>query len=211
MLRRLVRNISALTGRNDLLAAVGRPPRAIARSVIANPGEVDKLLAVSENWLRTIILLAYHAGMRRTDAMRCAPIHWNPETKMLTLEQQKTRRQLTIPATEQLASWLNHSPEGDPQTPFYILHRRAPISHRGLSQAWMKAKQRAGVNRDLWLHDLRRTVAVSLYEVSKDLRVVEQMLGHTSLASTIHYLEHRDPTKLKPYMDAIFKPRGPVQ
>ncbi len=60
----------------------------------------------------------------------------------------------------------------------------------------------------------RRTLAVSLYEVSKDLRVVEQMLGHQSLTSTVRYLEHRDPAKLKPYLDSIHKPtpeRDPVK
>jgi site-specific recombinase XerD len=54
-------------------------------------------------------------------------------------------------------------------------------------------------------------LAVSLYEISKDLRVVEQMLGHGSLNSTIHYLEHRDPEKLKPYLDALFIPKGRLQ
>lgn len=51
---------------------------------------------------------------------------------------------------------------------------------------------------------------MSLYDISKDLRIVEQMLGHTSLRSTIQYLEHRDPAKLRPYLDAIHRPKTEV-
>ncbi len=77
----------------------------------------------------------------------------------------------------------------------------------GIGRAWQKAKKKAHANPSLWMHDLRRTAAVALYEVSKDLRVVEQMLGHKSLSSTITYLEHRDPGKLRPYLEAIYKPK----
>jgi hypothetical protein len=37
------------------------------------------------------------------------------------------------------------------------------------------------------------------------------MLGHHSLRTTTAYLEHRDPAKLKPYLDAIYIPKGRVQ
>jgi hypothetical protein len=36
------------------------------------------------------------------------------------------------------------------------------------------------------------------------------MLGHQSLTTTVRYLEHRDPAKLKPYLDAIHRPTTKV-
>jgi integrase len=80
-----------------------------------------------------------------------------------------------------------------------------------LNKSWNRLKKTTGADRALNFHDLRRTTAVALYEVSKDLRVVEQMLGHQSLGSTVRYLEHRDPAKLRPYLDSIHKPTGRVQ
>jgi integrase/recombinase XerD len=156
--------------------------------------------------LKTIILLAAHAGFRRSDCLRIAPVHWNPIGRTITIAQQKTGQQITVPLSDKLTSWFEHTPEGDTATPFYQLHRGTPITPAGLNSAFAAARRRAKVNDQLTLHDLRRTLAVSLYEVSKDLRVVEQMLGHTSLGSTVHYLEHRDPAKLRPYLAALCKP-----
>jgi integrase len=111
-----------------------------------------------------------------------------------------------VPVSARLASLLETAPTHSPTTPFYALWKGDAITPHGVTSAWLTLKKKAGVNTGLWIHDLRRTLAVSLYEVSKDLRVVEQMLGHQSLTSTVRYLEHRDPGKLKPYLDAIHKP-----
>lgn len=143
--------------------------------------------------------------------MKASPINYNHEKQILTISQGKTGVAVSVPVTETLAGWLAQTPEGDPATPFYVLWRGKPISQAGFTSRWQTLKKITGVNPNLWLHDLRRTLAVSLYEVSKDLRVVEQMLGHRSLTSTAVYLEHRDPSKLKPYLDAMFTPKGPVQ
>jgi integrase len=172
---------------------------------------VQKLLAVAPRWFQCIILLAAHAGFRRGDCLRAAPIHYDPQTRILKIKQQKTGNPLEIPATDALHALLSSPPTGDPATPFYRLFRDKPISEAGLDRAWQRLKKKAGVKPNLWLHDLRRTLAVSIYEVSRDLRVVEQMLGHTSLASTIRYLEHRDPQKLAPYLKQLHTPRKPEE
>jgi integrase len=181
-----------------------------ARKTIAEPPELEKLLAAAPRWMQTIILLAAHAGLRRSDCMRVAPIHYDAEKKIITIDQQKTGQSVSIPVTTQLAALLESAPTHSPTTPFYVLWKGDAITAHGVTSAWCTLKKKAGVNRQLWLHDLRRTLAVSLYEVSKDLRVVEQMLGHNSLGSTVRYLEHRDPAKLKPYLDSIQRPISKV-
>jgi len=110
---------------------------------------------------------------------------------------------VTVPVTSELAAFLQLTADDDPGKPVIEILRGRPVSSQGLADNWLKLKRKARVNEGLWIHDLRRTLAVSLYEISKDLRVVEQMLGHTSLASTIGYLEHRDAQKLKPYLESI--------
>jgi len=186
-----------------------RKPRP--RTVIAAPEEIRALCAAAKPWMRTIILLGAHAGLRRSDAMRAAPQNRSGDGQTLTIAQKKTGRTVSIPLTEELKQTLDRIPQGDPQTPYYALQRGGPITSSAFGTAWTTLKAKAGVNRKLWFHDLRRTLAVSMYEVSRDLRAVEQMLGHTSLHSTAQYLEHRDPEKLRPIIDAMFKTTGRVQ
>jgi len=206
-----VRNIAATANRPDLSSLVVKARQPGARKTIAAPDELDKLLAAAPRWLQTLLLLCAHAGLRKSDAMRVAPIHYHPEARTIAIDQKKTGQPVAVPVTDRLAEILDTAPSFSPATPYYELYRGKPITKAGLSRAWQTLKKKTGVNRDLWLHDLRRTVAVSLYEVSKDLRVVEQMLGHTSLQSTVRYLEHRDPAKLRPYLQSLFTPKGRVQ
>jgi integrase len=209
-LRRLVAWIAAIAKCPELPALIVKARQPSPRKTIASPAEIDALIAAAPRWLQTIILLAANAGLRKSDCLRVAPMHYESEKRLLTIDQKKTGEIVKIPVTERLAEILDTAPTHSPTTPFYELYRGKPITNAGLSHHWSALKKKTGVNRGLWIHDLRRTVAVSLYEVSKDLRVVEQMLGHTSLSSTIRYLEHRDPAKLRPYLDAIHKMKTEV-
>jgi integrase len=210
-LRHLVAQIGAASGRPYLHHAVPVIPRGAPRQTIASPEEIQKLCAAAPTWLRAIILLALHTGFRRGDCLRIAPIHYDAEKRTISIPQQKNKRRVTLPVSDGIAALFAAAPKESPTTPLYQLHRGKPIRTAALEEAWHKLKKKAGVNPDLWIHDLRRTSAVSLYELTKDLRMVEQLLGHQSLRATIQYLEHRDPAKLKPYLDALFVPKGPIQ
>jgi len=209
-LRHLVAHIGALAGRPDLEGQVPRVRPGQPRKTIAPPDNLEKLLAAAPRWMQTIILLAHDAGFRRGDCMRIAPIHYDAEKRLIQIEQGKTKHAVTVPVSARLAALLETAPTHSPATPFYALWKGNQITPHGVTSAWLTLKKKAGVNTHLWIHDLRRTLAVSLYEVSKDLRIVEQMLGHQSLKSTVRYLEHRDPAKLKPYLDSIHKPKTEV-
>ena len=41
-------------------------------------------------------------------------------------------------------------------------------------------------------HDLRRTTAVRTLEATKDIRVVQVLLGHGDLPTTLWYLDHHN-------------------
>lgn len=209
-LKRLIGSIVELTGRSELLYAIRKVRRPGPRKTIAEPPEIEQLLAHAQPWLRGVILLAAHAGLRRSDCLRIAPIHYNAENQTLTIDQKKTGNTVTNPVTERLAGWLEKAEPATIRTPYVEAYAGRPLNLSALKRAWRSLKKRAGVNRDLWIHDLRRTAAVSLYELTKDLRAVENFLGHASLNSTCGYLEHRDAAKLKPYLEQMWRPKSQV-
>jgi integrase len=207
---KLLRHIEMITRTPGLRELVPRVRPGKPRRVIATPEEINRLTEHAPRWLHCAILLAAHAGLRRTDITRIAPEHYDPQKRTLTIEQQKTGHPVTLPVSDALAQMLDYLTNPPPATPYLELFHERPTSPMNLTQAWIALRKKAAVNPNLTLHDLRRTLAVSLYEVSKDLRVVEQMLGHQSLRATIHYLEHRDPEKLKPYLQQIWTPATKV-
>ena len=207
----LARFIAATSALHEIATFVPKVPGYRPRTTTINPPDLAILLNAAPGWLRCAALLASHAGFRRSDVLRIAPIHYNAEAKTITITQSKTDHPVTAPVTETLAAVLDHAPEGLETTPYLELLAGRKVGKQKLWRAWTNLKKATNAGPGVTSHDLRRTLAVSLYEVSKDLRVVEQMLGHQSLKSTIAYLEHRDPKKLKPYLDAIYIPKGVVQ
>jgi integrase len=47
-----------------------------------------------------------------------------------------------------------------------------------------------GIKRQITAHDLRRTTATRVYSATRDIRLVQAMLGHGNLGSTVWYLDH---------------------
>jgi integrase len=207
----MLRNAAQLLNLPHLATLVPKGRRPNPRKIIIQPAELEAMLAAAPPWMRVLLLLGAHAGLRISDAMRACPLQLSPDKQTLSLIQKKTDHPVTIPLTDALGHMLGGAPQGDPATPFYQLYRGAPITYHGVNGAWQTLKKRTQVNRALIFHDLRRTIAVSVYELSKDLRVAEQMLGHKSLTSTCGYLEHVDPGILRPLLQSIYTPKGPVQ
>lgn len=70
-----------------------------------------------------------------------------------------------------------------------------PIRERSVSRVFEKAKQRAGISRQVCVHSLRHSFASHLLESGTDIRAIQVLLGHRSLRTTTVYL-HVSPACL---------------
>lgn len=113
----------------------------------------------------------------------------------LTIEkmQAKNKRERTIPTTSRLREaielmqrewWIKH---GDFSTPyaFYQSGRKYPLSPRQV-QRIIKEASAASIGREVHPHLLRHTFATRLM-TKTSMRVVQQLLGHSSITSTQIY------------------------
>ena len=55
-------------------------------------------------------------------------------------------------------------------------------------EALQRAAQRAGLDRHIWPHLIRHSVATDLLDGGMDIRVVQEVLGHASIRSTERYV-----------------------
>jgi integrase len=63
------------------------------------------------------------------------------------------------------------------------------MDYHSLSGAFGSLKRQLGITRKLTPHDLRRTTARNVYAITRDLRTVMALLGHSDLNSTAWYLQ----------------------
>ena len=85
---------------------------------------------------------------------------------------------------------------GDAPTEIFLNHRGQPLGVRGLRYRLDLLRRRAGLPDGVSPHTLRHSFATHLLDGGADLRVVQELLGHESLATTQVYT-HVSPTRLR--------------
>ena len=90
---------------------------------------------------------------------------------------------------------LRRGREAEP-TEVFLNHRGAPLGVRGLRYRLDLLCRRAGLPEGVSPHTLRHSFATHLLDGGADLRVVQELLGHESLATTQIYT-HVSPTRLR--------------
>jgi integrase len=158
--------------------------------------------------MRFFILLCSDLGLRHRTALSITPSHYNPQSKSLTFAT-KGGVQQTLPVTPELALTFEFLPPTAPADLSVV----AILSHttnppRYISAQFNRLKKLAGVRPELRIHDLRRAAAETAWTATKDIRSVQALLGHRSVATTSRYLHNRtQPDQLRPIIDAMHQIR----
>ena len=172
-----------------LEAAGGAPPDTAA------PSDADGIALRN----RALLELLYAAGLRVSEALRLDRGELSLEGGFVRVVGKGDRERL-VPvgdvALEWLArylawpwaAWVVAGGAGDgPGAPLFV----TPAGHRlGRQQAWAVVKRAAvaaGLGDRVSPHTLRHSFATHLLEGGADLRVVQELLGHASIATTQLY------------------------
>src|SRR5215469_100336 len=157
--------------------------------------EVTRLIGAAPNRMhRTLLMLLYGTGMRRTEASRLKVSDIDSQRMVIHIQQVKGLRDRDVPLTPKLLEvlrdywrwkkprvYLFPSKIGDPGI-------EQPISDKTIWNACRAAATRAGINKKLSPHTLRHRFATHLLESGADLRTIQLLMGHERLQDTTIYL-----------------------
>ena len=71
----------------------------------------------------------------------------------------------------------------DPEAPLFV-GKRGPLMKQAIQQIWKRVVDIAGLPEDLSIKSARHTLAVQILGKTGNLRMVQRLLGHTSLITT---------------------------
>lgn len=91
------------------------------------------------------------------------------------------------------------------ETHFFLSTRGTRMSRQTMWKLLKKYAQAAGIPKKIWPHMIRHSFATHLLRGGADLRVVQELLGHSSIATTEVYT-HLDVQNLR-LMQQKFHPR----
>ena len=161
---------------------------------------------------RAILHVLYAVGCRVSEVTALLVQSYAKEHEFLRLHGKGDKERL-VPLGERAAELLRHWLEHDrprflrrPTDVLFLSRTGRPLDRVRVFQIVKAAAAQAGLNVACSPHSLRHSFATHLVSGGADLRVVQELLGHASLATTQIYT-HVDSERLKGLHEK-FHPRG---
>ena len=154
---------------------------------------------------RAILELLYSSGLRVSELAGLGMEDINLKEGLIKVKG-KRKKERIVPvgskAKEALKSYLIERTLQKKETQSVFLNRRgSPLTERSIRRMVVKYSRETGIGGKVSPHTLRHTFATHLLQSGADLRVIQELLGHSSLSSTQVYT-HLDITHLMDVYDS---------
>lgn len=168
------------------------PKRPRKLPEILSPEEVMHFLnAITNHKHRAILMTAYAAGLRVSEATHLKVTDIDSQRMMLRVEQGKGMKDRYVMLSPRLLDVLRTYWKSARPTLWLFPGEVTgqPITREAVGLACQKARRDSGITKRITPHSLRHAFASHLLESGANLRTIQLLLGHRSLATTARYLK----------------------
>src|SRR5262244_2442631 len=155
-------------------------PWSVAEEVVAGESRARN---------RAILALLVYAALRRGEVVQLDVGSLLREGDVALRVRGKGNKERVVGLTSQavtaIDAYLATRPGAQPDEPMFVVSGGRRITARVVTKAVARAARRLKVH--LYPHLFRHTCATRLHELDEDLRVIQEMLGHESVATTQIY------------------------
>jgi integrase/recombinase XerD len=178
---------------------IPRPRKEIRLPYVPTRPEVLRMAAVTPNLRhKTAILMLYGSGLRLSELLAARVGDLDVDRLLLRVVHAKGRKdRLTLVSRKLQDPLADLTFERHPGAPLFASNRGGPWAPRTVQKFVAAAARKAGVEGKVTPHSLRHAFATHLLEGGTDLRIIQELLGHTDVRTTMRYTHMRDPNKLE--------------
>ena len=176
--------------RPGIAAGIPVPRRTDHLPTVLAREEVERLLkAVGDRKLRTALMTIYSAGLRISEAMRLTAHDIDSARMVICVRQGKGRKDRYTVLSKQLLGILRDYWRATRPSHWLFPGRNPsrPMTKRALQLACQRAAKAAGLSKSVTVHTLRHSFATHLLEQGVDIRVIQDLLGHRHIKTTVGY------------------------
>jgi integrase/recombinase XerD len=186
---------------------IKRPRRVIKLPVVLSKEEVKSMIETTRNLKhRTILAVIYSAGLRISELISLRPSDIDSDRKQIRVLGKGNKYRYTLLSENTLDMlrmyWRAYRPE---RYLFEGQKKGQPVSRSTIQQVFRHACKKTGINKPASVHSLRHSFATHLLESGTNLKIIQMLLGHSSLRTTSIYLHvtKLDPASIRSPFDDI--------
>ena len=155
------------------------------------PAEAEQILgAIAAPKDRVILMAAYGAGLRISEACALRPEHIDSQRKVIHVVDGKGAKERYTVLPERLLTLLREYWRQERPTGRYLFPGKTPnepADPDAVRRVLRDAVQQSGIRKRVTPHVLRHSFATFLLDAGENLRTIQFLLGHSSIRTTALY------------------------
>ncbi len=177
-------------GRTRMFVEIPRPKKKIILPNVLAISQIEKLFFNLENLKhKTMIFLAYSAGLRVSEVVNLKVRDIHSERMVINIKGAKGKKDRMVALSPGILDLLRkyyvaYTPK---EWLFEGQHENTPYTTRSLQQVFHRAKDAARIIQPVTFHSLRHSYATHLHERGTDIKLIQELLGHNDLKTTLRY------------------------
>ncbi len=192
---------------NPAFNAVKAPKSEKKLPTVLTKDEIRKLLNAVENPKHKLLIeFMYSAGLRVSECVSLKIDDLDINEKMGKVKHGKGNKERYIILSDNLISHLDrHIQTKKHQSPYIFSNKGKPITTRQAQHIVKDAAKKANIKKRVFCHALRSSFATHLLEAGTDIRVIQELLGHSDLSTTQIYtkVSTQQLKKVKSPLDSL--------
>ena len=175
--------------------------------VVLTKEEIKRMLSVVENSKHKLLIeFMYSSGLRVSECVSLKIDDLDLIEKIGKIKHGKGKKERYIILSDNLIQHLQNyiSTKKDNSTYIFSIKNR-PITARQAQKVVKEAAKKAGIKKRVFCHALRSSFATHLLEAGTDIRVIQELLGHSNLSTTQIYtkVSTQQLKKVKSPLDSL--------
>ena len=186
---------------------IKRPRRIKKLPVVLSKEEVKSMIETTRNFKhRAILAVIYSAGLGISELISLRPSDIDSDRKQIRVIGKGNKYRYTLLSENTLEMlriyWRAYTPD---RYLFEGQMKGEPISRLTIRILFKNAAKKTGINKQATVHSLRHSFATHLLENGVNLKIIQSLLGHSSLRTTSIYLHliRFDPASIRSPFDEI--------
>ncbi len=181
---------------------IPRPKKQVLLPHFFNQDEVAAIIRAASNIKhRAMLMLAYSSGLRVSEVVNMKTAEIDSKRMCILIKQAKGKKDRMVTLSPVLLVMLReYAKQYKPDTRGWLFEgniKGNAYSTRSLQEVIQAAKVKAGIIKPGSIHALRHSFATHLVDKGTDVTMIQKLMGHNDIKTTLRYLHTSNKDLLK--------------